>query len=81
MLLSLTVDPKYWGVSLEATAQELSIRELGRNALRGPNFTWVTSTYRNGFPYSSREVRFDVQFFIQSISEFGLPVWAGRHSR
>jgi hypothetical protein len=49
--------------------------DLGRNALRGPDFTWSDFYLTKWFPLSERwKLRFDVQFFnVFNHPNFGLP--------
>ena len=48
---------------------------LGRNALRGPNFTWSDFYLTKSFPLNERlKLRFDTQFFnVFNHPNFGLP--------
>jgi hypothetical protein len=48
---------------------------LGRNALRGPNFTWSDLYLTKSFPLTERvKLRFDTQFFnVFNHPNFGLP--------
>ncbi|HEY4978563.1 MAG TPA: carboxypeptidase regulatory-like domain-containing protein [Candidatus Acidoferrum sp.] len=49
--------------------------KLGRNALRGPNFTWSDFYLTKSFPLNERlKLRFDTQFFnVFNHPNFGLP--------
>jgi hypothetical protein len=70
-----TVDPStgscYGGNSLK----NCQFGNLGRNALRGPNFTWSDFYLTKSFPLNERlKLRFDTQFFnILNHPNFGLP--------
>jgi hypothetical protein len=70
-----TVDPStgscYGGNSLK----NCQFGNLGRNALRGPNFTWSDFYLTKSFPLNERlKLRFDTQFFnVFNHPNFGLP--------
>jgi hypothetical protein len=62
--------------ALEATAPRIvSSEDLGRNALRGPNFAWSDFYLTKWFPLTERvKMRFDVQFFnLFNHPNFALP--------
>ena len=55
--------------------QNCQFGNLGRNALRGPNFTWSDFYLTKWFPLTERvKLRFDAQFFnVFNHPNFGLP--------
>ena len=58
------VDPSTGRVLWRRQPAELPIRNLGRNALRGPDFAWSDFYLTKWFPLTERvKLRFDVQFF------------------
>jgi hypothetical protein len=57
------------------TPKNCQFGNLGRNALRGPNFTWSDFYLSKSFPITEQwKLRFDVQFFnVFNHPNFGLP--------
>jgi hypothetical protein len=57
------------------TPKNCQFGNLGRNALRGPNFTWSDFYLTKWFPVTERvKLRFDVQFFnVFNHPNFALP--------
>jgi hypothetical protein len=70
-----TVDPSTGACSGGDTPKNCKFGNLGRNALRGPNFTWSDFYLTKWFPLTERvKMRFDVQFFnVFNHPNFGLP--------
>jgi hypothetical protein len=70
-----TVDPSTGGCSGGDTPKSCQFGNLGRNALRGPDFTWSDFYLTKSIPLTERvKVRFDVQFFnVFNHPNFGLP--------
>ncbi|MFN7998271.1 MAG: carboxypeptidase regulatory-like domain-containing protein [Bryobacteraceae bacterium] len=71
-----TVDPSTGGCLGGDGPKGCQFGNLGRNALRGPNFLWSDLYLTKWFPVKDRvKLRFDVQFFnLFNHSNFGLPV-------
>ena len=71
-----TVDPST-GEMLRSgdSPKNCQFGNLGRNALRGPNFTWSDFYLTKWFPLTERvKMRFDVQFFnVFNHPNFALP--------
>ena len=77
------VDPATGTCNGGNSAQNCQFGNLGRNALRGPNFFWSDFYITKWFPLNERvKLRFDAQFFnVFNHPNFGLPsIGAGRHS-
>jgi hypothetical protein len=76
-----TVDPSTGACNGGDTVKNCQFGNLGRNALRGPNFAWSDFYLTKWFPLSERaKLRFDVQFFnVFNHPNFALPsmVFAG----
>jgi Carboxypeptidase regulatory-like domain len=70
-----TVDPSTGACSGGDHPQNCQFGNLGRNALRGPNFTWSDLYITKWFPLTERvKLRFDTQFFnVFNHPNFGLP--------
>jgi hypothetical protein len=69
-----TVDPSTGKCLGGDTPKNCQFGNLGRNALRGPNFTWSDFYLSKLFPLTEQlELRFDVQFFnVFNHPNFGL---------
>jgi hypothetical protein len=69
------VDPATGTCNVGNSAQNCQFGNLGRNALRGPNFFWSDFYITKWFPLSERvKLRFDAQFFnVFNHPNFGLP--------
>jgi hypothetical protein len=76
-----TVDPSTGACSAGDNPKNCQFGNLGRNALRGPNFAWSDFYLSKFFPVAEQcKLRFDVQFFnVFNHPNFGLPsmVFAG----
>ncbi|HWY20902.1 MAG TPA: hypothetical protein VNX26_06740, partial [Candidatus Acidoferrum sp.] len=70
-----TVDPTIGACFGGDNSKNCQFGNLGRNALRGPNFTWSDFYLTKSFPLAERvKMRFDVQFFnVFNHPNFGLP--------
>jgi hypothetical protein len=70
-----TVDPSTGACAGGDSPQNCQFGNLGRNALRGPNFTWSDFYLSKWFALAEQvKLRFDVQFFnIFNHPNFGLP--------
>jgi len=70
-----TVDPSTGACMGGDSPKNCQFGNLGRNALRGPNFVWSDFYLTKWFPLSERvKMRFDVQFFnVFNHPNFGLP--------
>jgi hypothetical protein len=70
-----TVDPSTGACFGGDSSKNCQFGNLGRNALRGPNFTWSDFYLTKSFPLAERvKMRFDVQFFnVFNHPNFGLP--------
>jgi len=70
-----TVDPSTGACFGGDTSKNCQFGNLGRNALRGPNFTWSDFYLSKLFPLTEHlKLRFDVQFFnVFNHPNFGLP--------
>ena len=70
-----TVDPSTGACFGGDSPKNCQFGNLGRNALRGPNFTWSDFYLTKWFALSERvKMRFDVQFFnVFNHPNFGLP--------
>jgi hypothetical protein len=70
-----TVDPTTGACFGGDNSKNCQFGNLGRNALRGPNFTWSDFYLTKSFPLAERvKMRFDVQFFnVFNHPNFGLP--------
>jgi hypothetical protein len=70
-----TVDPTTGACNGGDSAQNCQFGNLGRNALRGPNFAWSDFYLTKWFPLTEQlKLRFDVQFFnVFNHPNFGLP--------
>ena len=70
-----TVDPSTGACFGGDTPKNCQFGNLGRNALRGPNFAWSDFYLTKWFPLAERtKMRFDVQFFnLFNHPNFGLP--------
>ncbi len=70
-----TVDPSTGACVGGDGPQNCQFGNLGRNALRGPNFTWSDFYLSKLFPITERvNLRFDTQFFnLFNHPNFGLP--------
>jgi len=70
-----TVDPSTGACFGGDSPKNCQFGNLGRNALRGPNFTWSDFYLTKWFPLTERvKMRFDVQFFnVFNHPNFGLP--------
>jgi len=73
-----TVDPSTGTCTGGDSPSNCQFGNLGRNALRGPNFTWSDFYLTKWFQLSERvKLRIDGQFFnVFNHSNFGLPVLA-----
>ncbi len=69
------VDPSTGACNGGDSAQSCQFGNLGRNALRGPNFFWSDFYITKWFPLTERvKLRFDAQFFnVFNHPNFGLP--------
>jgi hypothetical protein len=70
-----TVDPSTGACLGGDSPKNCQFGNLGRNALRGPNFTWSDFYLTKWFPFTERvKMRFDVQFFnVFNHPNFALP--------
>ena len=70
-----TVDPSTGACFGGNSPKNCQFGNLGRNALRGPNFTWSDFYLSKWFPLTEQlKLRFDVQFFnVFNHPNFGLP--------
>jgi hypothetical protein len=70
-----TVDPSTGACFGGDNSQNCQFGNLGRNALRGPNFAWSDFYLTKSFPLTERvKLRFDTQFFnVFNHPNFGLP--------
>src|SRR5271163_1551435 len=70
-----TVDPSTGACVGGDSSKTCQFGNLGRNALRGPDFTWSDFYLTKWFPLTERmKMRFDVQFFnLFNHPNFGLP--------
>jgi hypothetical protein len=70
-----TVDPSTGTCFGGDSPKNCQFGNLGRNALRGPNFTWSDFYLSKWFPLTEQvKLRFDVQFFnVFNHPNFGLP--------
>jgi hypothetical protein len=70
-----TVDPSTGACVGGDSPKNCQFGNLGRNALRGPDFTWSDFYLTKWFPLTERmKMRFDVQFFnVFNHANFGLP--------
>ena len=70
-----TVDPSTGECYGGDSPKNCQFGNLGRNALRGPNFTWSDFYFTKWFPLTERvKMRFDVQFFnVFNHPNFALP--------
>jgi hypothetical protein len=70
-----TVDPSTGACFAGNSPKNCQFGNLGRNALRGPNFTWSDFYLSKLFPVTEQlKLRFDVQFFnVFNHPNFGLP--------
>jgi hypothetical protein len=70
-----TVDPSTGACLGGDNPKNCQFGNLGRNALRGPNFTWSDFYLTKWFPVTERvKMRFDVQFFnVFNHPNFALP--------
>jgi len=70
-----TVDPSTGACFGGDSRKNCQFGNLGRNALRGPNFVWSDFYLTKWFPLTERmKMRFDVQFFnVFNHPNFGLP--------
>jgi hypothetical protein len=70
-----TVDPSTGACLGGDSPKNCQFGNLGRNALRGPNFTWSDFYLSKWFPLTEKmKLRFDVQFFNEfNHTNFGLP--------
>ena len=73
-----TVDPSTGACTGSDSAQTCQFGNLGRNALRGPDFTWSDLYLTRWFTLSEHlKLRIDAQFFnLFNHPNFGLPVGA-----
>jgi hypothetical protein len=69
------VDPSTGACYGGDTPKNCQFGNLGRNALRGPNFTWSDLYLTKSFPLTEKmKLRFDTQFFnVFNHPDFGLP--------
>ena len=69
------VDPSTGACFGGDSSRNCQFGNLGRNALRGPNFTWSDFYLTKWFPLTERvKMRFDTQFFnVFNHPNFGLP--------
>jgi hypothetical protein len=70
-----TVDPSTGACFGGDSPKNCQFGNLGRNALRGPNFTWSDFYLSKLFPLTEQlKLRFDIQFFnVFNHPNFGLP--------
>src|ERR1700676_4795739 len=70
-----TVDPSTGACFGGDSPKNCRFGNLGRNALRGPNFTWSDFSLSKLFPLTEQlKLRYDVQFFnVFNHPNFGLP--------
>jgi len=70
-----TVDPMTGACNGGDSPENCQFGNLGRNALRGPDFAWSDFYLTKWFPLAERvKIRFDVQFFnVFNHPNFGLP--------
>jgi hypothetical protein len=70
-----TVDPSTGACFGGDSPKNCQFGNLGRNALRGPNFTWSDFYLSKSFPLTEQlKLRFDAQFFnVFNHPNFGLP--------
>ncbi|MFZ1976140.1 MAG: carboxypeptidase regulatory-like domain-containing protein [Candidatus Acidiferrales bacterium] len=70
-----TVDPSTGACLVSDTPPNCQFGKLGRNALRGPDFTWSDFYLTKSFALTERlKLRFDAQFFnLFNHPNFGLP--------
>jgi hypothetical protein len=70
-----TVDPSTGACLGGDSPKNCQFGNLGRNALRGPNFTWSDFYLTKSFPLTERlKMRFDTQFFnVFNHANFALP--------
>jgi hypothetical protein len=70
-----TVDPSTGACLGGDSPKNCQFGNLGRNALRGPNFTWSDFYLSKWFPLTEQlKLRFDAQFFnVFNHANFGLP--------
>jgi hypothetical protein len=70
-----TVDPSTGACFGGDSTTNCQFGNLGRNALRGPSFTWSDFYLSKWFPLTEQlRMRFDVQFFnVFNHPNFGLP--------
>jgi len=70
-----TVDPSTGACKGGDSPKNCQFGNIGRNALRGPNFTWSDFYLTKWFPLTERaKMRFDVQFFnVFNHPNFALP--------
>src|SRR3984893_11384716 len=70
-----TVDPSTGACFRANSPKNCRFGNLGRNALRGPNFTWSDFYLSKWFPFTEQlKLRYDVQFFnVFNHPNFGLP--------
>jgi hypothetical protein len=70
-----TVDPSTGACFGGDSPKDCQFGKLGRNALRGPNFTWSDFYLSKWFPLTEQlKLRFDAQFFnVFNHPNFGLP--------
>jgi hypothetical protein len=70
-----TVDPSDGACFGGDSPKDCQFGKLGRNALRGPNFTWSDFYLSKWFPLTEQlKLRFDAQFFnVFNHPNFGLP--------
>jgi hypothetical protein len=70
-----TVDPSTGACFGGDSPKNCQFGNLGRNALRGPNFAWSDFYITKSFPLAEHvSLRFDVQFFnVFNHANFGLP--------
>jgi hypothetical protein len=70
-----SVDPSTGACNGGDAPENCQFGNLGRNALRGPDFTWSDLYLTKWFPLSEKvRLRFDVQFFnVFNHPNFGLP--------
>jgi hypothetical protein len=70
-----TVDPSTGACLGGDSPKSCQFGNLGRNALRGPHFTWSDFYLTKSFPLTERlKLRFDTQFFnVFNHPNFGLP--------
>ncbi len=70
-----TVNPKTGACLGGDSPQNCQFGNLGRNALRGPDFTWSDFYFTKWFPLTERvKLRFDTQFFnVFNHPNFALP--------